>query len=91
MIVVKPFTVTVNPFTRTATITKEEYPSGETYTIEIEYTDLDEWCGFSIGDKEYDSHFLYEGGNFSFNIYPVKADNAVDYMECLVETLNIVY
>ena len=90
MIVVKPFTVTVNPFTRRAVIYKEEYPSGESYTLEIQFNDLDEWYSFNIGDKMYDAHFLYEG-EFSFNIYPVDENNHNDYAECLVETLNISY
>jgi len=49
MIVIKPFTVIVNPFTRVATITKEEYPTGEINEIEIQFNDLDEWYSFNIG------------------------------------------
>jgi len=90
MIVIKPFTVIVNPFTRVATITKEEYPTGEINEIEIQFNDLDEWYSFNIGDKIYDAHFLYDD-EFSFNIYPVDENNHNDYKECLVEKLEIVY
>ena len=92
MVVIKPFTVVVNPFTRVATITKEEYPTGEVTNIEIQFNDLDEWHSFNIDDKVYDAHFLYDyDDEFSFNIYPVDEDNHNDYTECLVETLEILY
>ena len=90
MIVIKPFTVVVNPFTRVATITKENYLSGEVTNVEIEFNDLDEWYSFSIDDKMYDAHFLYDD-EFSFYIYPVDKNNNNDYTECLVEKLEILY
>lgn len=94
MIIINPFTVVVNPFTRVAIITRELYryvnPTGEITTIQLQFNDLDEWFSFEIDGKLYDAHFLYDN-EFTFNIYRVNENNHNDYSECLVESLKILY
>ena len=82
----KIFKVKVNPFSRSAEITK-----GDT-TLELFFDELDEWQAFNMGDDVYDAHFLYEGeGEFSFDIYPVSKDYQIDHTNNLVESITISY
>ena len=90
----KIFKVKVNPFSRSAEITK-----GDT-TLELFFNELDEWQAFNMADdtdsnhptRYYDAHFLYEGeGEFSFDIYPVNKDYQIDHTNNLVESITISY
>lgn len=78
----------INPFTREAEITIVN--KNVTHIVELYFDDLDEWQGFEVDGRCYDSHFIYEdGNNFNFEVYLVKKDGHNSYDVNLVKQVTL--
>jgi hypothetical protein len=60
------FDVKINPFTKQLQI--RDRNSNE--ILEFFYEDIDEWGSFTVEDKVYNYHILYDS-RLSFDVYPV--------------------
>tara|TARA_R110002153_G_scaffold380_3_gene1878 strand:+ start:2308 stop:2565 length:258 start_codon:yes stop_codon:yes gene_type:complete len=80
------FEVTIRPFFNELFIKGMKNMNEETF--EAIYDDLDEWGGFSMFDKRFDYHFLYDEEP-SLSIYNVDATDELGLNEQMQVKLTI--
>jgi len=78
------FKVEVNPFTKRVEINAKI--KKVKYTIEMYYSEIDEWNSFEMGGKVFDIHFDYDV-EFSVTIYKVKNGSIVVNKQYLTELI----
>jgi hypothetical protein len=75
--------VIINPFTKQVVVLdkKEE--------VELYYDDIDEWVSFTLSNRVYDIHILYDSG-LDVSIYNV-IDGVIDYEKSIKSTVKVIY